>query len=483
MDYDAVVVGAGVIGCAAAMELTKYRLRICVLEKTEDVCTGTSKANSSIIHAGFDAPPGSRKARFNVQGSRLMPALCQRLDIPFRRNGALVLCFSPEERPALEALLRRGEANGVEGLRLVESAELRTLERSVSETAIAALYAPTSGIVCPFELTAAMAENAVRNGCDFRFGRAVLALRREADGWRLETDGGPVTARYVINAAGLYADELHNQVSEEKVEIRPRRGEYCLLDKKAGGLVEHTVFQLPTAMGKGTLVTPTVHGNILVGPTAEDLSDKTDTGTTSTGLAKVMANASRSIPYLPWNRTITSFAGLRAHLVRGGDDFLVGGVPGVPGYAEAAGIESPGLSSAPAIGAYLAGLCAEALDARENAAYDPGRDRVVRPEEMSFAERQALIRVNPAYDRIVCRCERVSEGEVVDAIRRRPGARSLDGVKRRTRAGMGRCQGGFCAPRVMEILSRELGVPQTELTKGGGESLLLAGLLRKEDEA
>jgi len=481
MQYDVVVVGAGVTGCAVAMELSRYDLRVAVLEKTEDVCTGTSKANSAIVHAGFDAMPGTAMAKFNVLGSRAMPALCRRLNIPYKRCGALVLCFEAEDLPRLEELLRRGEKNGVEELRILDQAELRALEPNVSEQAVAALYAPTSAIVCPFELTAAMAENAARNGCNFFFERPVTGLERGGDGWTLRTPQGDVDCLCVVNAAGVYADELHNAVGGDPVRIVGRRGEYCLLDKKAGSLVSRTVFQLPGKLGKGVLVTPTVHGNILVGPTADDVEDKEATETTDEGLARLLSTARRSVPSLPRGQTITSFAGLRAHLARDEHDFIVGGVDGAPGYYEAIGIESPGLTAAPAIGSYLAGLCADYLKAFERTDYDPGRDRVVRMDELSFDERAALIRENPAYGQIICRCEGVTEGEIIDAIRRVPGARSVDGVKRRTRAGMGRCQGGFCMPKVMELLSRELGVPQTELTKNGGAPWLV-GLTRKEEE-
>ena len=479
MYYDVLVVGAGVIGCAAAMELTRYQLRVGVLEAEEDVCCGTSKANSAIVHAGFDAVPGSLMARFNVEGSVAMSGLCRRLDVPYRRCGALVLCFAEEDRPRLEDLLERGKKNGVPSLRILEREELRAMEPNVSEDAVAALYAPTSAIVCPFELTAAMAENAARNGAEFHFDTRVDTVERDGEMWRLSAAGTVYEAPVVINAAGLYGAVLHNQVSTEKLTITPRKGEYCLLDQKAGGLVSHTIFQLPTAMGKGVLVTPTVHGNVLVGPTAVDVEDPAATNTTAAGLGDVLSRGRKSVPSLPGNRVITSFAGLRAHIEREEQDFTIGEAPGAPGFLNAIGLESPGLSAAPAIGAFLAESAAYLVSAPANRNYDAGRDPVRRPNEMSFEERQRLIAENPAYGNIICRCETVSEGEIVDAIRRVPGARSLDGVKRRTRAGMGRCQAGFCSPRVLEILSRELGVPQEELTKSGGSSRPILGRTRE----
>ena len=482
MQYDVLVVGAGVVGCATAMELGKYALRAAVIEAGEDVCTGTSKANSAIVHAGFDARPGSLMARFNVEGSHAMPHLCERLQVPFRRCGALVLCFDDAGRPGLEELLSRGKKNGVHGLRIVEREELHELEPNVSPAAAAALYAPTSGIVCPFELTCAMAENAVRNGVEFVFDTRVEGISREGGLWRLETPRGVYEAPVVVNAAGLGSAALNNMVSERKIAITPRKGEYMLLDKKVGGLLLRTVFQLPTSMGKGVLVTPTVHGNLLMGPTAVDVDDPAATNTTAAGLENVMQKARKSVPALPGNRTITSFAGLRSHVEQEETDFILGEAEGAPGFLNAVGIESPGLSAAPAIGAFLAESAAYLVSAPINKKYDATRPEVYRPNEMTVEERAAFVAEHPLYGNIICRCEQVSEGEIVDAIRRKPGARSLDGVKRRTRAGMGRCQAGFCSPRVLEILSRELGVPQEQLTKSGGVSFPIVGKTRKDGE-
>lgn len=469
--YDAVIVGGGAVGCAVARWLSRYRLRICLAERGEDVCVGTSKANSAICHAGFDAPIGSAKARFNVAGSRMMEALSLELDFPYRRCGALVLCFDEADIPRLEELKRRGERNGVEGLTVLDRASLRRQEPRVSPEAAAALYAPTSAIICPFGMTIALAENAAANGCEFRFDTEVRRIRREGGHFLLETNRGTLESRVVIAAAGVYGDALHNQLCETKLTIVPRRGEYCLLDRRDGELVQHTIFQLPSAMGKGVLVSPTVHSNLLVGPTAVDQEEKDCTATTAAGLRRVAETAARSVPSLPMRDVITSFAGLRAHLTGGDDDFIVG--ESADGFFEAVGIESPGLSSAPAIGRYLAELAAAKLAAAEKDDFIPERRDIPRPREMDLAARQALIEKDPTYATVVCRCEQITEGEIREAIRR--GARSLDGVKRRVRAGMGRCQGGFCTPRVLELLHQELGVPMTELTKGGGESRLLAG--------
>lgn len=477
MIYDVIVIGGGAVGCAAARELSRYDLRIALCEKGEDVCVGTSKANSAIVHAGFDALPGTKKAKFNVAGSRRMEGLSRELDFSYRRNGAVVVCFDEKDKPRLEELLHRGEANGVEGLRIVDGAELHRLEPALSPAAAAALYAPTSAIVCPFGMTIALAENAAQNGAEFFFNTPVTGICRR-DGLYEITAGVKVfKTRTVVNAAGVYGDEIHNLVCEDKLSIIPRSGEYCLLDKKDGHLVERTVFQLPGKLGKGVLVTPTVHGNLLLGPTAVDRSSKDATNTTASGLDFAIEMAGRSVPGLPMRDTITSFCGLRAHLDGENDDFIIG--ESADGFFDAVGIESPGLSSAPAIGAYLAEEIAKKLNAAEKADFAATRRDIPHLRELPLEERQALVRENPAYGNIICRCEQISEGEIVDAIRRVPGARSLDGVKRRVRAGMGRCQGGFCSPRVMEILSRELGVAQTELTKSGGESKLLTGYTKE----
>lgn len=471
--YDAVIIGGGAVGCAVARYLSRYRLSICLVERGEDVCVGTSKANSAICHAGFDAPVGSAKARFNVEGSRMMEGLSQELDFPYRRCGSLVLCFDEAELPHLRELLERGVQNGVEGLEILDRAALRALEPAVSDKAVAALWAPTGAVLCPFGMTIALAENAAANGCAFRFNTEVARIERRDGFFRLHTGGDCIDTRVVISAAGVYGDALHNQLCADKLTIVPRRGEYCLLDRTCGQLVQHTIFQLPSAMGKGVLVTPTVHGNLLVGPTAVDQPDKDRTATTAEGLRSVAETAAKSVENLPMRDVITSFAGLRAHLSGPEDDFIVG--ESADGFFEAVGIESPGLSSAPAIGRYLAELAAAKLHAAEKEDFIAQRRDMPHPREMDFASRQDLIARDPAYGQVICRCEGVTEGEIRDAIRRVPGARSLDGVKRRVRAGMGRCQGGFCGPKVMELLSRELHVPITALTKGGGESRLLAG--------
>lgn len=474
--YDVIIIGAGVTGCAVARYLSRYQVKACVIERDEDVCCGTSKANSAIIHGGFDAAHGTLMAKYNVQGSEMMPELAKELDIPFRRNGSLVVCLNEEDRPQLQALYENGVKNGVKDLEIVEADRLRELEPNVSKDAVAALWAPTGGIVCPFIMTIALAENANANGVDFRLSTEVKAVTPKDGHWVVQTDKGAVEARMVVNAAGVYADVFHNMVSAEKIHITPRRGDYCLLDHTTEGFVEHTLFQLPGKFGKGVLITPTVHGNTLVGPTAMDIDNREGVNTTAEGINDLLSKAGRTVEGLPIRQVITSFAGLRAH--EDGHEFIIGEVADAPGFIDCAGIESPGLSSAPAIGLHVAELVKEKLGLEEDPSFIGTRKGILDPKELTREERSALIREQPAYGQIICRCEMVSEGEIIDAIRRPMGAKSLDGVKRRVRAGMGRCQAGFCSPRVMEILARELGVSQSDITKSGGESKIIVGVAK-----
>ncbi len=471
--YDVVIIGAGITGSAVARYLSRYEGKFLVLERDEDVCTGTSKANSAIIHAGYDAANGSLMAKYNVQGSQMYEALSKELDFPYQRNGSLVVALSEAGRPGLEKLYENGIKNGVKDLRLIERDELLTLEPHISDEAVAALYAPSGAIVCPFLATIALAENANTNGVEFRFHAEVTALKRDGNEWIVQTNQGAVRTKYVVNAAGVYADVLHNMVSAKKIHITPSRGDYCLLDKTTGGFVSHTIFQLPDAYGKGVLVTPTVHGNTLVGPTAMDIDDKEGVNTTSEGLAALQEKAGRTVKGLPIREVITSFAGLRAH--EDHHEFIIGECEDAPGFYDCAGIESPGLSSAPAIGLAVSDELARKLNLKENASFDGTRQGILDPDTLSLAERNALIKKDPAYGQIICRCERITEGQIREAIRRPLGATSLDGVKRRVRAGMGRCQGGFCSPKVMEILASELHIPFSDVTKSGRNSNVIVG--------
>jgi glycerol-3-phosphate dehydrogenase len=470
--YDVIVIGAGVTGCAVARELARFDLRVAVLEKSCDVAEGATKSNSAIVHAGFDAKPGTNKARFNVQGNALFEPLCRELGVPFQRNTSLVAAFSPDDLPRLEELKARGEANGVSGLRIAGRDEVRALEPNIGREVCAALVAPTGGICCPYELTFRLAENAAANGTEFIFNCGVRTVVRSGDAWRVETEDGRVfETRTVVNAAGLYADGLNNQVSAAKLAITPRRGEYLMIDKAYEGTFRATVFQVPTPMGKGVLVSPTVDGTLIVGPTAENITDKADTRTTAAGLEKIRQAASRTWNALPLSGVIATFAGLRARGDR--DDFVVGEPPDAPGFFNAAAIESPGLTAAPALGVWLAERIAKTLNAQRSTFNAKGETCWKPFREMTNEQRVTAIRENPDYGRIVCRCETVSEAEIRAAIRCRIGARTVDGVKRRTRAGMGRCQGGFCTPRIIEILCEELGLKPEQVTKFGGGSWMI----------
>ncbi|MCI8976051.1 MAG: NAD(P)/FAD-dependent oxidoreductase [Lachnospiraceae bacterium] len=481
--YDVIIIGAGVSGCAVARELARTEMKIAVLEKASDVCEGTSKANSGIVHAGYDAVPGTLKARLNLAGSRKMEALSKELDFSYKKNGSIVLCFDEKDIGKLEELKARGEANGVEELSILNREELLALEPNVGDDAVAALYAPTGGIVCPFGLTIALAENAAVNGVEFCFGEEVETIERKEQGYLIRTGNGGYETKVVVNAAGVYADKLHNMVSDSKMEIVPRKGEYLLYDKKVGNLVSHTLFQLPTALGKGILVTPTVHGNLLTGPTALDIPDKEGTQTSADGMKQVGAKAALSVKNIPGREVITSFAGLRAHVTvpphaAGAvpvmeEDFVIGEAAGAPGFIDVAGMESPGLSCAPAVGEYVAEMVRAILKPREKKDFVSTRKGIPCMESASDEERQRLIKENPAYGNVICRCEMVTEGEILEAIRRPLGAKTTDGVKRRTRAGMGRCQSGFCNPKVVEILARELNVDEGAIRKAGGNSWYL----------
>ena len=477
--YDVIIIGAGVIGCAVARELSKYKTKVIVIEKNEDVCAGTSKANSAIIHSGYDAKNGTLKAEFNVRGNAMMGDLCRDLDIPFKRIGSLTVCTDESQIPTLETLKERGEKNGVPDLRIVYRDELLEMEPHIADGVVAALYAPTAGIICPFKLTIALAENAAENGVEFRLNTEVVNIEKADNGWKVMTADGEYLTKTFVNAAGVYADELNNMVSSRKLRITPRRGDYILLDRAAQGYVRHTVFQLPTELGKGVLVTPTVHGNTIVGPTAVDIDDKESTAVTAEAIAEVTEKSAISIKGLPTRQVITSFAGLRAR--EDSHEFVLGEAEDAPGFYNCAGIQSPGLSASPAIGEYIAGLIRDQLSLDEKTDFIATRKDILNPSKLSLEERNELIKQEPAYGTIICRCESVSEGEILDAIRRPLGARSLDGVKRRVRAGMGRCQGGFCSPKVMDILVRELGISMEEVTKSGGDSHIVIGRTKDGD--
>ncbi len=472
MKYDVAVIGAGVVGSLITRALSKYDIKIALLERCNDCAMGATKANSAIVHAGFDAKPGTLKAKLNVRGVELMKKVCKELAVPYKNNGALVVAFSDEEMESLNVLLERGAENGVPDLRIVGRDELVEMEPNIGDTAVGALYAPTSSIVCPYELTIAGVENAVTNGAEFIRNCEVKGIKYENDEFSLDTTAGEITAKYVINAAGVHSGEIAQLIGDDSIKIIVRHGDYYLLDKSQGALASNTIFQCPSKMGKGVLVSPTVDGNLIVGPSATDIDNGDDVATTPDGLNGIYAAATKSIPAVSLRNAITSFSGNRAHPET--DDFIIGSSKANKNFINAAGIESPGLSSAPAIAEMVEGIVNEISGGlTEKDDFNPIRPEPVRFRHLNTEERAKLIESNKAYGRIVCRCETITEGEILDAIHAPAGARDVDGVKRRTRAGMGRCQGGFCGSKVVEILARELNVPMNEITKFGGKSKII----------
>ena len=477
MDYDVVVIGAGVTGAFVARELSRFQLNVCVLEKEADAAMGTSKANSSIVHAGYDALSGTLKAKLNVIGNNMMEQVCSELHVSFIRTGSLVLGFEEEDQEKLQELLEKGIINGVKGLEIISKERIKQLEPNVSDDVKYALFAPSAGIVCPYDLTIGALENAVDNGAELRFNNTVQNINFENEKFKITTDKGVISSTFLVNAAGLYSDVIADMLGKHDFTIAPRRGQYLLFDKNQGNMVNMVLFQLPTQKGKGILVTTTVDGNLLVGPNAEDLEDREDVSTSEAGISEIVQGAKKSVPGFNMREVITSFAGLRARPSTG--DYIIEPSNINPKMINAAGIESPGLTAAPAIGGYVLELLkSQGLKLIEKKEFNPYRKPVLRFNELSEEAINELIKKDPHFGKIVCRCEKVTEGEVIDSIRRTAGATTLDGVKRRTRAGMGRCQGGFCSPRITEILSRELGIPMEEVTKSGGGSNLLVGRIK-----
>jgi len=466
--FDVVVIGAGVVGGMIARRLSAYDLRVCVLEKANDVAMGATRANSAIVHAGFDAKVGSLKAKMNVRGSQLMPAVAEELGVKYRKNGSLVVAF-PEERSGVEKLLERGCANGVEGLRILEREELFAMEPHLNPDLDCALYAPTGAIICPYELTVAAIGNAMDNGASLLLNFRVCDIQKRDGVYDvMASDGRCVSTKYVVNSAGLFSDEIAAMTGDADFTVTPRRGEYMVLDKECGGMTNCTVFHTPTAMGKGILVSPTVDGNLLLGPTAVDMQDKENNATTAEGLAILRQKAADNVADIPFGKVITSFCGLRA--VGSTGDFIIKARDGV---VTLGGIESPGLSSAPAIAEYVEELLrGMGLEVTPRADYNPRRPSSHAFRLMSMEEKNEVIQKDPRYGRIVCRCEGITEGEIVAAIHQNPPATDVDAVKRRTRSGMGRCQGGFCSPLVVELLARELQIPMEAVTKFGGDSII-----------
>ncbi|MDY6826735.1 MAG: FAD-dependent oxidoreductase [Bacillota bacterium] len=473
--YDVAIIGAGIIGTTIARKLSPYKLRVVLIEKDSDVANGTTKGNSAIIHAGYDPEPGTLKARFNAAGNRLYGELCRELEVPYREIGSLVIAFSEEEEQTLRELYERGLGYDIPALELVDQKKLHHMEPGLNRNALSALYAPTAGIVDPYLMAIALAESAAINGVDIRLDCPVTNIRKTATSFRISCGGSEIETGLIINAAGLYSDRISELVNPPSFKIKPTRGEYFILDKGAGRLARHVLFPCPTDLGKGVLISPTVHGNLIIGPNAEQVDSKEATETTAEGMAYVREHAEKIKPgFLPFHKVITSFSGLRAKSDRG--DFIVEESSETPGFFNAAGIDSPGLVSAPAIASYLLDLLQERTGSlvKKETFIPRGKDHRLFME-LDREEQAALIKKDPRYGRIICRCESITEGEIVQAIAGPVGARTVDGIKKRVRPGSGRCQGGFCGPRVMQILSRELGIEMPSINKNNPGSHILTG--------
>ena len=487
MNYDIVIIGAGIVGSSIARELSRYKLRIAVIDKASELPAGASRANSSMVHGGFDDHPGTVKAKFCVPGNRLWHKLKDELDVHLDECGSYVCAFSDEEIKHLEKLLAQGKANGCKGVEIISGGKLREREPNVSPEIVAALWSPEAAIINNFEAVNAMIESARINGAELFLETLATGLLLDEKGniRGISSNKGEFLAPVVINAGGVHSAEIASWAGNTSFRIIPTKGEYFLLDRTTRGFIHSFLFSCPSKAGKGITVLQTAEGNLMSGPTATEQQDPEDRSTTPEGLAEVLKGARRLVPKFPVNMNITTFAGVRANTESG--DYEISALKSHRGFVNVAGIKSPGFTSAPAIAEYIASLIKEELSDRvtltPNEKFIPERRNIPRFLYMDMDSRKALAEKDPAYAQIVCRCETVTEGQVVEAIRR--GARTISAVKMMTRAGTGRCQGGFCCPRVAEILARELGVSLDEITRHGGESKLLVGktkefLLKKE---
>jgi len=477
--YDIAVIGAGITGSAIARELSKYNLKTIVIEKGLEVCQGTTKANSAIVHGGFDAKEGSLKAKLNVEGNSLYKDLCEELSVEFKQIGSLVLAFNGEEVKHLEELYNRGLNNKAKGLKILNREEVIKIEPNVNKDVVGALLCESAGIVCPFNLNVALMENAINNGVELSLESEVIDIKKEKDIFNIKINNKEdIKAKYVINAAGVYADKLNNMIGGDEYFIIPRKGEYKVLDKSEGKMVNHVLFQCPSEKGKGTLVSQTVHGNLLVGPNANVVEDKEDITTSRDGINEILSDSKKSITDIDFRKTITSFAGLRATPNTG--DFMIFASKKCKNFINVGGIESPGLASAPAVAKYVLDILKEeGLELNENINFNPIRKKNKQFINMTKEEREEIVKNDERYRKIICRCESVTEGEIIDAINSPCGARTIDGVKRRVRPGMGRCQGGFCGPKVIEIIARELQIDIEDVQKDYNNSKAIIGKVKE----
>lgn len=472
--FDVAIIGTGIIGTFVARELSKYQLKILMIDKENDIANGTTMANSAIIHAGYDAKAGKNKGRFNAPGNKMYEELCKELDVPFKKIGSLVIGFDEKDQETIKELYENGLENNVEGMEILNKEQLLEMEPNLNDTVFGALYAPTAGIISPFEMAIALAENAMDNGVELMLNSTVTDINKLNQGYEIIVGEKAIEAKYVINCSGVYADHINNMVASPSFEIKPRKGHYFILDKSVGDLVKHVIFQCPSEKGKGILVAPTVHGNILIGPDSEFIDDKEDIGTSADRLDFIKTAALNTTTKIPYHTIIRSFTGLRA--TADIDDFIIEESKEAKGFINVGGIESPGLSAAPAIAEYVAQLLKEIRGHMDkNEKFVATRRKFIRFDELDDEEKEEVIKKDPRYGRVICRCETVTEGEIVDAIHRNAGATTVKGVKKRTRSGMGRCQGGFCGPKVVEILARELHEDMVDVKLDSMDSYILTG--------
>lgn len=475
--YDVAIIGSGITGSACAYFLSKYRLKIAVIEKNNDVCCGTTKANSAIIHAGYDPHPETLMAKLNVKGSAMAKEICAKLDVPYNQIGSLVVAFSEEETKTVEELFERGNANGVPDLKILNREELKEAEPMISDEALCALYAPSAAIVNPWEYGLAMAETAVRNGAEVFLESEVTSIKKENGVFKITAGEKEIEAKYVINAAGVNCDDVHNMIAPPKFKVIPSAGEYYLLDKSEGKRARHVIFQCPNKDGKGVLVSPTVHGNLIVGPNA-DARDKDDTSTKTRCLDFVREKAVKSVPSINFRENIRNFTGVRAATEI--DDFIIEFA--CEGFLDLAGIKSPGLSAAPAIAELAVKMLGESgLALEEKESFTDERTHL-RFKHLSDEEKNNAVKKNSAYGRVICRCETITEGEIIDALNSPIPPVSLDGIKRRAGTGMGRCQGGFCGPKVLEIMAKYKNEPFESILQDNTGSVILTGKTKSEGD-
>ncbi|WP_378954041.1 NAD(P)/FAD-dependent oxidoreductase [Pelosinus sp. sgz500959] len=464
--YDICIIGAGVVGANIARELAKYKVKVCLIEKDEDVSCGASKANSGIVHGGYSDKPGSLKAKLCVQGNRMYEQLNQELNFGYRETGSLVLAFRDEDMITLQKLYQYGIENGVGGLKIIDGDEARKMEPYLSKEVKSALYCANAGVTSPYEFVIALTENAITNGVELKLNTTVTGIEKIDDYFKLTTNKEEIQGRCVINAAGIYSDKVASMVGIDDFHITPRRGQYILLDKEENYLANTVIFQVPTELGKGILVTTTYHGNLMIGPNAEDIGDKEDVGTTAEALEQIVNAARKSVPDFNMKKAITSFSGNRPFANQ--KDWLIE-ESRVPGFINLVGIDSPGLTSSPAIALKVVEILKETgITFIANPDFESYRHPIIKPKDENF---KGDINGTTPEEKMICRCEQVTEAEIIDALHRGIHVQSIDGIKRRTRAGMGRCQGGFCRRRVQDVIARELNIPIKEVTLRGKDSL------------